>query len=236
MTAWTNPSAIAPPSVPASSDGAAERRQRQPVEEAGLDIGGQVGARVEQSEDRALDERHGEGEAQVGVGREPGNRRRRVEPGRVHREQEEREDQRGSDRRRLADRAEEGTSSDLEDALATRGAHAGDRLVLAGGDLALLSAGALELPAGLVEEDVVERRGVQLQVGELDAGRVELANDALKAVVAGSEADRDRGVVVLEVLAAGAEAAHHLDQAVAIGGVERGRLDRRLADLGLELR
>ena len=48
----------------------AHRRQREPVEEAGLDVAREVGAGVHRREQRALDERHREREGEERVGRE----------------------------------------------------------------------------------------------------------------------------------------------------------------------
>ena len=56
--------------------GAAHRRQREPVQEARLDVACEVGARVHGREERALDERDGEHEREERVGREAGQLRR----------------------------------------------------------------------------------------------------------------------------------------------------------------
>ena len=48
------------------------RRQRKPVEEAGLDVVGHVGARAVRREQRSLHEGDGEREVEVRVGRETG--------------------------------------------------------------------------------------------------------------------------------------------------------------------
>ena len=50
---------------------AAHRGQRQPVQEARLDVAGQVGARVHRREERALDEGKGEEEREERIGRKP---------------------------------------------------------------------------------------------------------------------------------------------------------------------
>ena len=231
--AWTNPSAIAPPSVPASSaappSGVSASRLRKPVS---MSVARSV---PELSRAKIAPWMNGTASAklEVGVGREAGDVRGRVEPRRVHREQEQREDHRRDDRGRLADRAQEGPSCDLGDLSRRAGPHAGTASCSPVATSAAL-ARALELAPGLGEEDVVEGGRVQLQVGQVDALGVELADDRLEAVMAGREPDRDGLPAGVELPAPGAEAAHHLDQPRAVGRIGRGRLDRGLADLGLE--
>ena len=71
---------------------AAQRGQREPVEEAGLDVRRQVRAGIDHREHAALDERHGDRERDVGVGGEAGQARRRLQPARVDGEQDRREE------------------------------------------------------------------------------------------------------------------------------------------------
>ena len=52
---------------------AGHRRERQPVEEAGLDVARQVAAAVDGREEAALEERHRQREGEVGVGGEAGD-------------------------------------------------------------------------------------------------------------------------------------------------------------------
>ena len=62
--------------------------QREPVQEPGLDVAGQVGARVHRREERALHERHGERERdEASVGSR--DHRRGLEAAGVHGEQAE---------------------------------------------------------------------------------------------------------------------------------------------------
>ena len=75
-----------PGEVPGEERGAAQGRQRQAVEEARLDVAGEVGAGVRDGEEGALHEREAEGEVEVGAGREAGKARGRPEARRVHRE------------------------------------------------------------------------------------------------------------------------------------------------------
>src|SRR3954463_9648822 len=83
----------------------AHRRQREPVEKAGLNVAREVGAGVHRREECALDERHREGEGDEGVPREARQVRLGLQPAGVAREQEHREEQRRNDVRRLPDRA-----------------------------------------------------------------------------------------------------------------------------------
>jgi hypothetical protein len=72
----------------------AHGRQREPVQEPGLDVAREICAGVHGREQRALDERHGKRECHERVRREPGQLRLGLEPARVDREQEHREEQR----------------------------------------------------------------------------------------------------------------------------------------------
>ena len=139
---------------------AAHRRQREPVEEAVLDVAGEVRAGVHRREERALDERHGDGEGEKRVGREALERRRRPEAGRVHGDEHRREEERRDDVRRLAQRAREAAPGQAEHLCARS----------RGDALGLLGACAFERAAGLREKDVVEARRVQLEVLHVEVG------------------------------------------------------------------
>ncbi len=93
-------------------------------------------------------------------------------------------------------------------------------------------AGALERAAGLGQEDVVERRLVQAQVGDPEVLGVERAHDVGQPV---GPAVEPHGLGAGGGAAPLAEAVEHAAQAVAIGGVDRDGLDRGAADLGLQL-
>ena len=98
-------SVVAPGHLPDEDRHPPQRRQLQAVEEARVDVGRELGARGDRREHRPLDEGDGDREVQVGVGREAGDLRRRAQPARVDRQQEEREDERRDDQRGLAQRA-----------------------------------------------------------------------------------------------------------------------------------
>ena len=200
--AWNRPITTSPPSCPAISADAPHRRQREPVEEAVLDVFGQRLARVHGREEGALDEGDGEREGQVGVGREARDLGRRVEAGAVDREQEEGEDEAGDDHRRLAQGAQHGAAGQRADlgrqgrALAADGQGDGSRSCAASTASAPLAAGlvagALEVAAGLLEEDVVEAGGVELDVGDPQSLGVERPDDVGDLLAAAVEADGDR--------------------------------------------
>ena len=176
---------------------------------------------------------HREREAQVGVGREARDVRGRVEPRRVHREQEQREDHRRDDRGRLPDRAQEGAPGDLRDLSRRAGPHAGT---------ASCSPVATSAPSPAPSSlRPVLARKTSSRVGACSwrsarsmPSESSSRTTACEAVVAGREPDRDGLPAGVELPAPGAEAAHHLDQPRAVGRIGRGRLDRGLADLGLE--
>src|SRR5215204_4593496 len=81
-TPCRKPSATTPVSIPPSSHGT-HRGEREPVEEAALDVAGQVGAGRDRTEERGLYERESEREIEVRVGRETGYFRGGVEAVRV---------------------------------------------------------------------------------------------------------------------------------------------------------
>ena len=83
---------------------APHRRQRQPVQEAGLDVARDRGAGVDRREQRALDERERDREVEVAVGREARDVGRGVQPRHVDPHQDQREQHRRDDHRRLAQR------------------------------------------------------------------------------------------------------------------------------------
>jgi hypothetical protein len=92
-------------------------------------------------------------------------------------------------------------------------------------------AGPLERAAGLGQEDVVERRRVELEAGDRDALGVERAHDLGELLGAAVERHRD---ALRRGRGGRPEAAEHAGQAVALAGVGRDRLDARPAHLGLE--
>ena len=140
---------------------AAHRRQRQPVQEAGLDVAGEIGARVHGREERALDERHGEREGDERVVGKPGRCVSAFSPPEL-------------------------TASSISGKSSGAITFAGWRMVRTterrasrktwspkpsftprpsrARRLAFLVGGALERAAGLREEDVVERGLVQLEL------------------------------------------------------------------------
>src|SRR5436190_16613920 len=97
--------------------------------------------------------------------------------------------------------------------------------------LGLLLVGTLERAAGLRQEDVVERRLMELQVRDLDTRGVERPDDVREIGLAGAEADAD----ALGRSTGIAEAREDLRQPRRLLGIVRNRLDRRPADLSLEL-
>src|SRR3954469_17542958 len=91
---------------------------------------------------------------------------------------------------------------------------------------------ALELAAGLGQEDVVQRRRVQVQRGQLQVGLVERADHVATRGVAVGERQGD---VAAAVAAAVAERLERLVRLVDLGRVDWDDLDAGAADLGLEL-
>src|SRR4030095_3934986 len=87
--------------LPGEERRSAHGSQRKPVEEAGVDVLRDVRARGVRGEDLPLHEREGEHECEIRVGGKARNPRRRVEAGRIYRQQKEREDQRRNDHDRL---------------------------------------------------------------------------------------------------------------------------------------
>ena len=84
---------------------APHRRQRDPVQEPGLDVSSEVGAGVHRREKRALYERDGKQESDHRAARESRKMRLRAEAAGVDRQQKQREDHRPDHVRRLAHRA-----------------------------------------------------------------------------------------------------------------------------------
>ena len=97
-----------------------------------------------------------------------------------------------------------------------------------------LLAGALERAPGLGEEDVVERGLVKLQLLDRDPGRVERPDHVGELRLAALQPHREAAAPGR--LAALAERAQRLRGAILVGRVARHRLDRRPADLRLQLR
>ncbi len=114
----------------ADQRGAAEGRELQAVEEAALDVLGDRLAGAHRREQRALHEGDGEEEGEVGVGGEARQVGGGRQPGRVDREQEEREDHARDDHRGLAHGAHDRAPSEVPDLDQGAGALAGER----GGD------------------------------------------------------------------------------------------------------
>ena len=89
----------------------------------------------------------------------------------------------------------------------------------------------LQRPAGLLEEDVVEGRGVQLDVGDPDPGLIDGPHDVGQGFRPLAELDGDplrRGHPL-------AEAREYAGEGVGLRGVLRGHLGSRPPDLRLEL-
>src|SRR5918995_687398 len=110
---------------PRDQGDAAHRRQREPVQEARLDVPSKIRAGVHGREERALDERDGEREGDERVGREAGEAGRRLEPAGVHEQEQHREDEREDDGRRLAARPDDRASRDRADLREKAGSGAG---------------------------------------------------------------------------------------------------------------
>ena len=186
--------------------GALHRRQREPLEEAGLDVARQARARVDGGEQRALHERDRDREVEVGVGREARELRRRVEPADVDRQQAQREQDRRHEEGGLAQRLGDRPPRHLAD-LGEQGPQAGTASRSAG-----LVLGREHLVARLGQEDVVERRRVQLEVLDPHVLGVERAHHGGELVGAALEPHRDRAVGRVDRLA---EAREHRREAVA---------------------
>ena len=190
----------------------------------------EVGAGVHGREERALDERDRERERRrkESVGK-PGSSVDGLQAARVHEQQQHREDQREDDRRRLAARADDRAPRDRADlwqamALTTAGSAASGFVL----------AGTLQRPAGLGEEDVVERGRLDLEACERRARR-----RRLRGRRPGSPASPSRSRTTTspepraERLTVGRERG---DEPLAIGLVGRDRVNARQPDLGLERR
>src|SRR5256885_727609 len=95
----------------------------------------------------------------------------------------------------------------------------------------LLLGGALERAAGLGEEDIVERRLVQLQLLDLEVLAVERADDSGQVGLTGAKPHRDAALGAARVAEAGED---RLDP-LAVVGAGGNRLDRRTADARLQL-
>src|SRR5829696_8240319 len=91
------------------------RGELEPVEEAALDVAGEVGARRDRTEERCLDEGESEGKVHIRVGREAGDTGGGVEPIGVDGEEHHREEQRRDYDRRLAHRPKHGALRDRRD-------------------------------------------------------------------------------------------------------------------------
>ena len=150
--------------------GARHRRERQPVEEARLDVARQVGAGARHGEDARLDERDREREGEVGVGGEAGQVGGGVQAAGVDRQQEQRERAStgticaGWRSVRITERRDSSRTW-VQSGRGSRDSRARSARV----GLLLVLPGALQRAAGLGQEDVVERGRVHLQVGHLDA-------------------------------------------------------------------
>src|SRR5262249_12402841 len=101
--------------LPDDQRAAAERRQREAVQEPGLDVAREVRARVHRREERALDEREREEKSEERVRWEAGDLRRGAEPGGGDREQCRREDERKDDVRGLPGRPQHRAACDVAD-------------------------------------------------------------------------------------------------------------------------
>ena len=153
-----------PVSCPASSaeprTGVSERREKNPV---WMSRARSVPAFIVEKRAPWMNG-HGEREGEERVGREPRQLRRRLEAARVEEQERDGEDERRDRARGLARGAHDRALRESTD-LRRQGAHRAGCPVLPGG-------GALERAPGLREEDVVERRGPQLDVVDDDAVRV----------------------------------------------------------------
>ena len=93
----------------------AHRRQREPVQETGVDVAREVDACDARREERALHERERQEEREERPRREPGEVRRRAQPVRVDGHQHQREGQRRDPHAGLAERANHRPPRDQED-------------------------------------------------------------------------------------------------------------------------
>ena len=150
----------------------------------------------------------------------PGRLGRRLEPARVHEQEQHREDQREDDRRGLAARAHDRATRDRAD-LRGDGAHA----AVSAASCSSSPAPSSERP-GLGEEDVVERWRLDLEVGEREARVVDRADDPRQPGQPLAEPDDHVAGAAVERLAEGGERG---DEPLALGVVERGRRGRSAA-------
>ena len=218
-----------PPSWPREQRDAAHRRQRQPVQEAGLDVAREVGAGVHRREERALDERHRERERDERVGREAGQLVAACSPpeltsssiiGKISGE---------IDVGRLAARAHDRAQRRAGRPARRRRSRSSVPAPFSG-----VVAGALERAAGLREEDVVERGRVDSRLASVRPGVVDGAHDAGEV---GEPVVQPDGDVARRVAERAAEAREDRARAAPRSApVGRDRLDGRPADLGLERR
>src|SRR5579862_9432063 len=93
--------------------------------------------------------------------------------------------------------------------------------------------GALELAAGLGEEDIVERRLVQVQRGDMHAGLVEHAHELGELRLALGQPDADALAAVARGLD---EPRQDLCEALPLAGLGGDELDGRAADVCLQSR
>ena len=100
------------------------RGHGESVEKAGFYVRGEVGSGGDRREERALHQREREQEADVGVGREAGNVRRRTEARRLEAEYQEREQERWPDHLRLPQQPYYGPHGKLRNLRKKRGAQA----------------------------------------------------------------------------------------------------------------
>ena len=189
-------------------------RGEQAVEEAELDVGGHRDPGGQAGEDRALDDRPGDDEGQVGLhvreaAKALGGARAAGDDGQQHQRQHE--------RRHQQLRAAE---LDGQRAAAER-RH--DAVLLRHGAGRLHRGRALEVRAGDGHEDVVERGRLDLDELDLDARLVERPHDRRDRRVAGRRADADAGRRALGRALDRAEPGERLARAARVLGV--GHLD-----------
>ena len=194
---------------------AADGRQREPVQEARVDVAREVDAGDAGREQRSLQERERQEEREERGRREPRQVRRRAEAVRVDGHQHERERERRDPRPGLPERAHDRSPRDQPDLLLRHSPPA-----------------PLERAPRLREEDVVERRLVQVDLRGAEVLRVERAHDLRQCAVA-VELDGERAGTRRRL---GAEAAEQPAQPLELVGRLGHDLDGRLADLRLQLR
>ena len=214
-----------PASWPAISATPRIEVKREPVQEARLDVLGEIGARIHRREESALDERDREREGEEGVGREAGQLRRRLQAARVHEQQHHREDQGEDDRRRLAARADDRAPRERAD-LCEDVAHAA-------GSAASGSASA----APSSERPVLARKTSSSDGAWISRLASVRPASSTARTTAGSPASPSRSRTTTsrefaaERLAVGSERG---GEPLAIGLVGRDRVHARQPDLGLE--